>query len=444
MERRILRQLAAKNPEDGGLIRRRMQDLNALAAASPKSGGGVSQDCGVISFRFDGYGVLQLGDASGIGPGQIPMISNGVNTARFMAEAMSKLGIDMSRMRMTNATLVSTNNPGPASSLRAPCTFPIAETDSSGGYEIHEITGDDFEPLVAEDVNDVDHVVGTGRGEQAVPWTTQIPWLGWDGHASKLDYDGSAWAISVNNQIAALVTEGTGEKAARYAEGRIEVLSLYDGERDIFVGTNSSVKAINSVGTIAGYVRTHTGVPGENNMRAAIFQPSQSPTVLAEVTADQGVLAVDINDRNQILVMVNLGFSGTRSVLWVPESGSWAYVGGLDTNVTPISLTNEGVILGRASGMSLALICGPDGEWRSLGTGSGWEPVDMNDAGDVVGFVTEDRVLRPWLRRSTGEMLLLPYIIGHDTNPKAINNVGTIVGTAQADHGGHAVIWRRG
>ncbi len=230
MERRILRQLAAKNPEDGGLIRRRMQDLNALAAASPKSGGGVSQGCGVISFRFDGYGVLQLGDASGIGPGQIPMISNGVNTARFMAEAMSKLGIDMSRMRMTNATLVSTNNPGPASSLRAPCTFPIAETDSSGGYEIHEITGDDFEPLVAEDVNDVDHVVGTGRGEQAVPWTTQIPWLGWDGHASKLDYDGSAWAISVNNQIAALVTEGTGEKAARYAEGRIEVLSLYDGD----------------------------------------------------------------------------------------------------------------------------------------------------------------------------------------------------------------------
>jgi hypothetical protein len=33
--------------------------------------------------------------------------------------------------------------------------------------------------------------------------------------------------------------------------------------------------------------------------------------------------------------------------------------------------------------------------------------------------------------------------MGHNTDPKAINNAGVIVGTAQADHGGHAVMWRR-
>jgi hypothetical protein len=36
-----------------------------------------------------------------------------------------------------------------------------------------------------------------------------------------------------------------------------------------------------------------------------------------------------------------------------------------------------------------------------------------------------------------------PHVIGHNTDPKAINNAGVVVGTSHADHGGHAVMWRR-
>jgi len=89
------------------------------------------------------------------------------------------------------------------------------------------------------------------------------------------------------------------------------------------------------------------------------------------------------------------------------------------------------------------MVCEPDGVWQPLGTGDGWTPQAINDLGDVVGFFEHGNLLQPWLRLATGEQFLLPSVIGHTTDPKAINNDGVIVGTASADHGGHAVIWRR-
>ena len=41
---------------------------------------------------------------------------------------------------------------------------------------------------------------------------------------------------------------------------------------------------------------------------------------------------------------------------------------------------------------------------------------------DVVGFVTQGGLFQPWLRMATGEQFLLPFVIGHNTDPKAINN----------------------
>ncbi|MGO9151574.1 hypothetical protein, partial [Mycobacterium sp.] len=121
----------------------------------------------------------------------------------------------------------------------------------------------------------------------------------------------------------------------------------------------------------------------------------------------------------------------------------WAWVGGVNDFVMPVALANDGVVLGYARDMSKAVICRPGGAWEPLGTAENWSPADINDAGDVVGFVKQEGMCRPWIRLATGQEIMLPYAIGHDTFPKAINSAGQIVGTAQADHGGHAVIWRR-
>jgi hypothetical protein len=439
-DRRILRELAVRNPLDGGLIRRRMQELNAEAATSAESENSVSEDCAVISFRFDGFGVLQPSQTPGVGPKHIPIISDGIDQHKFIADAMAKMGLDMSQAQMGNATFVSTHAPGPAGSLESTCKFPVQHREPSGGYEIQEITGSDFEPMFAYDINEAGDVVGTGRDEQAIPWTKQVPWIMQGGQVSKLTYDGSAWAINQAGLITATPTASGTQDVALYADGAIIALPIYGAGVASVGATRSSGGKINSHGVIAGSVCTQTG----HNMRAAAFRASHEPMILTDVAAQFGTRAVDINDQGQVLVLASVGPGDGRSVVWNLEDNTWSYVGGSAVNITPIAITNGGLVLGRSSnGASFAMVCEPDGEWHALGTSDGWTPQAINDVGDVVGFAAQGNLLQPWLRLATGEQFLLPSVIGHTTDPKAINNDGVIVGTANADHGGHAVIWRR-
>ena len=438
-DKRILRELGVRNPLDGGLIRRRMQELNAEASTSPESENSVSRDCAVISFRFDGFGVLQPTQTPGVGPKHIPIIFNGINQQKFLTDAMAKIGLDMSNAQMGNATFVSTNAPGPAGSLQSTCKFPVESTESSGGYEIQEIIGSDFEPMFAYDINEAGDVVGTGRDEQKVPWTRQIPWVMQDGQVSKLSYDGSAWAINRDGLIAATPTADGSQDAALYADGSIIALPLHGADVASAGATRSSGGVINGDGVIAGAVCTQTG----HNMRAAAFRESHAPMVLTDLVAQFGTRAVDINDQGQVLVLASLGPSDVRSVLWKIEDDTCSYVGGSAANITPVAMTTGGLVLGvTPDSASRAMICEQNGEWQPLGTSDGWSPHAINDMGDVVGIVMQEGLFQPWLRLATGEQFLLPFVKGHTTDPKAINNAGVIVGTAQADHGGHAVIWR--
>jgi hypothetical protein len=439
-EKRVLRKLAVLNPLDGGLIRSRMQALNALASESPESEDSVSEDCAVISFRFDGFGKLQPSQSADTGPKHIPIIFHGFNQHKMIVEAMANLGLDMSNAQMGNATFVSTHAPGPAGSLQSTCTFPVKEAGSSGGYEILEITGSDFEPLFAYDVNEAGQVVGTGRDEQKVPWTTQIPWIMQGNQVSRLGYVGSAWAINGDGLIVATPASDPNQNAALYANGSIIALPIVGPDAASVGGTRVSGTAINSNGIVAGSVCTQTG----HNMNAAAFQEAEPPKVLTDLHAPFGTRAVDINDQNQVLVLVNSSPPGVRSVLWNLEDNTWSYVGGSAANVTPVAITNGGLVLGTtADGASRAVVCEQDGEWQPLGTSDGWSPLAINDLGDVVGLVAQGGLFQPWLRTAAGEEFLLPFVMGHNTDPKAINNAGVIVGTAQADHGGHAVMWRR-
>jgi hypothetical protein len=79
--------------------------------------------------------------------------------------------------------------------------------------------------------------------------------------------------------------------------------------------------------------------------------------------------------------------------------------------------------------------------WERLGTPPEYYAVAMNDHGDVVGSAHRDGYEKPWLRRSSGEIVWLPYLDFHHCRPRAINSSGQIVGTASADHGDHALFW---
>ena len=109
-----------------------------------------------------------------------------------------------------------------------------------------------------------------------------------------------------------------------------------------------------------------------------------------------------------------------------------------------IDLKYEGVVLGFTRIYSMAVTCRPGGAWELLGTGADWGPSRYQRCRRChrVLYAWQNS-FRPSLRLATGLVIMLPYITGHSTSLNAINSAGQIVGTAQADHGGHAVIWRR-
>lgn len=441
-QRRSLRKLAMINPEDGESIRRKMQEINAGASNLLKirtKVNPVTPDCAVASFRFDGYGRIALSDMPGVGANQIPIIFSGIYQNKFIAEAMAKIGIDMSNARMDNVTFASSNAPGPAGLPRTACTFPAVSTDSSGGYEIHEITATDFQPEWAYDINELGHVIGTGR-EEAVATASTIPWIMSDGQLSRLNFFGNVWAMNESDQIAA-VPHGIGEQAAIYANDLLFQFRLYGADVERMGANMTNANAINDAGVIAGTVCRDS-----QNIRPAVFQESSPPIVFLDTPQQWGTRTVGIDDQGQVLVHANFGPGDVRSILWNFENGSWYFVGGETSSVQPVAITSGGLVLGvsKSGTAHVAVVCEPGGAWRELGTSDGWSPTAINDAGDVVGIVMRDGLFYPWLRLASGEEFLLPFVRGHQTNPKAINNAGTIVGTAQTDHGGHAVSWRRG
>jgi hypothetical protein len=151
-----------------------------------------------------------------------------------------------------------------------------------------------------------------------------------------------------------------------------------------------------------------------------------------------------MNQSGTLLIMAAIGPFDTRCILWNTIDKTTIYVGGAESNVFPIAMTDSGVVLGQGNnsrGQKVALLCAAGDAWQRLGTEDGWTPVDINDNGDVVGRVQIDGIDRPWLRLSTGQLIMLPYLVFHHTIPTSINNACQIVGSSHSDHGSHAVLW---
>lgn len=443
-ERRLLGSVAANYPGDGLRIRRRMAELNA--DASSRSNGTVSRDCIVMSFSVDGSGTILLDDNAVAIPPQFPHIMSGVNFSKAAMEALKSLGVDPSTVRMGNASFASTRGQQ-VTIRRAPCNYAVRNPDPSAGYQLSEITGADFELMNPRDISDRGQVVGTGRTTLGQP--EDIPWSYLNGQTGQINYTGLAAAVNDRGQVVAVLqrTAASGavtQVAALYDAGALSELPLYRGQSGVFEATDSTGSSINARGMVAGEVRGQAEERGRPNARAALFQLGQPTLAFIELTVDFGTSATDINEGGWILVSVGKGAFDVRSVLWNPADDSWEYVGDDTSNVSPIALNDDRVVLGQARNehsQPVAVICRPGRSWERLGTADNWVPADINNNGEVVGQVMIDRIYRPWLHRPTGETILLPYITDHNVFLTAINNLGQIVGNASADHGTHALLW---
>jgi len=443
-DRDLLGLVAANYPGDGLRIRKRMAKLNAEAA--PRSRGTVSPDCVVLSFSADGSGAMLLDSNAVEIPHQFPHISNGVNLNKSLAEVFRGLGVDPATMRVRQIGFGSSRGQH-VTMQRTPCNYAIRDPHPSAGYQLSEISSSEFELAGPRDINDRSRIVGTGRSKLGQP--QDIPWSYFNGQVDRLNYTGLAAAVNEPGQVVAVLqgvaAPGTATQvAALYDGGTLRVLPLYHGDPGVFEGSDSMASAINNSGMIAGEVRSQAEERGRPHTHAAVFRPGKPTLALLEPAAAYGARAADINERGQVLVMVARGAFDVRSILWSPEAGTWEYVGDYTSNVFPIALNDDGIVLGQArntQAQPVAVICHPGGRWERLGTDDNWAPVDINNKGEVVGRATIELLDRPWLHRPTGETILLPYVTDHHTTAAAMNNLGQIVGSAGADHGAHALVW---
>lgn len=442
-DRRTLSRLTAKYATDGGRIRRRIESLNAKAASSTKGQGLISKDCVVLSFSSDGSGVLQLNDAADEIPKTFPNILFGMDVAKMLTDTMTALGADLTKAKLVQQGSQSNMHIGSKTISKPYCTFEVATPDLTKEFDLIEIQSSDFEPASPRDINDCGQVVGTGRPSNGP--SQSIPWIWESGKIRQLTYAGLAQRISNGGHVAATLQEGSNERAGIYQNGTFTEFPLYHGEQGVFEGTDSAAFAINSNHLVVGQVRSRTEEDGRPNTWAAIFRAGETTVALEGLRTDFGCRAIDINDRGDVLLVASPKIFQAQSLLWDITNGSWSYIGDPSLNIYPIALTNKGVILGQTrsdKGDPIAVIYQPGEDWARLGTDQGWVPIGMNDRGDVVGWAWIGRIQRPWIRFSSGKIDLLPYVTEHHTTPSSINNVGQIVGTASADHGAHALLWR--
>jgi hypothetical protein len=278
-----------------------------------------------------------------------------------------------------------------------------------------------------------------------------VPWGYFDGRIERLNFTGLATAVNDRREVVA-VLQGANAPApswqrAYFYDGReLSELPLYDGVAGPLKRSDSEGSAINSSSWIAGGVAVQKTASAPLLQLAAVFRRGEATMVFDGLGSEHNSRAFDLSERGHVLVMVSMAAFDARSILWDPAIGTWRYVGDETTNVFPIAMTDDDVVLGQvrdAQNRPVAMMCQPGGSWQELGTEANWAPIDINNAGIVIGRTSIDNLDRPWIHYPNGQTKLLPYITDHHTNATSINNAGDIVGGAAADNDTHALWWKQ-
>jgi uncharacterized membrane protein len=449
-DRRTLVMVATKYPGDGLRIRRRMARVNA--AAAPLSKGMVSSECVVLSFRSDGTGVTMLSGEPDQVPKQFPHIANGIDTNKFMMDALKNAGLDISKARLVQAGYASSRPGVGIESSSKPCNYAVAPSDPPTNYKIIEIKSTEFEVISARDINNRGEVVGTGRAGLGTHQPTNIPWSYAGGQVVRLAYSGLASAVNDVGQVTAVLQNldappPSWQRAAVYIDGHLVNLPLYHAQGESPERSDSELGAINNSSLMVGSIAIQYDKVGPLIQLAALFRLDQTLQIFRGLDAKYSCRALDINDQGHVLLTASQSNSAARAIIWNPADDNWHFVGGDTAYVFPTALNDHDVVLGQmrnGQDQPVAVICQPGGAWERLGTPDKWVPADINNQGQVIGTTTIELLQRPWLHEPdgrNGRNVILPHLTDHHTGPSSINNLGQIVGGASADKDFHALLW---
>lgn len=397
-------------------------EANEAAARSPLSHGTISEGCSVISFRSDGSGATQI---SGTAPIEIRTVRCGV-AAPSKAELEKLLGRKLGGFGGMTYASSKPKKPLP------PCR-PVLKDPGDGEYALCEITHPELKSCSSTDVSENGLILGLGyhTGSGGAP----APWLSEGGSEPNIcGFLGHPGGVTDEGLIGATAnTTDDRQRAIRWSGDTGEELALY-------LGKDSEARAISTDGIIVGSVCIDADDRGQPNFRPAAWLPDGTLRVLEDFGCDWGQ-AVAVVERN-VLIWGHRGWDPV-ALIWSLDHEE-ACIVGEKPGVNGNGLTRDGTVVGAArdsNGLSVSF-AGRVGEpWRLLGTPPGASASAVNDAGDVVGSTEVEGFARPWLRRASGEFIWLPYFENHWCKPCAITSSGLIAGSAQADHGHHALLW---
>ncbi|MGH2948749.1 MAG: hypothetical protein ACRDPC_21265 [Solirubrobacteraceae bacterium] len=437
--RRRLERLAERSQTSPAVIRSALTQMNAEAAGVAEAHGTVSVGCSVTSFRRDGSGFQDFAKAGTAHP-------RSVMNGEPMPDLAGLVGANPGSVRgISFARSVPDADRQPYS----PCV-PRTVTPAGGdAFELRELRYDEFEAAIAGDVNERATVLGSGT-RPGQPGANLL--CIWDAESPRLlGFSGNARVRGLNSRGEVAVTADMSDgsvHATRWspAGGARDLGTFHGVESEVFA--DSGATAMNDAGVVVGWISLSADRSdrGQGNYRPAAWIPGEDAVFLTDLGFAWGQ-AVDINAAGTVLLVAYTeGIMGKcKALLWDPMAGTLTHVGADEPDgVYPSSLTASGLVLGTGrnrNGETIACVSRLGGPWMRLGTPDGWYATTMNEAGDVAGRCVVEGFGRPWLRRSTGAIVWLPYLEHHHCQPSSLATEGFIVGTAQTDHGTHALLW---
>jgi hypothetical protein len=451
--RKRLQRLGARASVDASKIRRRLAEMNRTAAESAGAKRTISREC--IVFSMDKYGGIadkqQRADAT-----SYEHLVNGMpmpDLSKLLPSAFNLVG-----------TAFGTERPP---MLEDECELRTIKQTTS--YRIGHIKLEGASRCSATDINDNGHLIGVvdfWSPRHSAVWRAYLDNGGLAMH-EVTTISGRALAISHDAVIVGGVTIGDGSAQHAFAMHAGNIVDL-----GTFQGLDSEALAINNHGLIAGWASIDPTVRGQTSYRPCIWDHGKI-TILNASNFDEGAnfewaQAIDINDSGEVLILGYTkpddsshdascnGQPGTfeqqlslffrRRAKQQPMTIVWDIRRQITTvayGIIPLSISTNGTILGLLIHEGSRRACRKlkDAEWQLLGTEDQYEPVSMNDLGDVVGYVRKDDYDQVWIRYAEGDVVLLPAFHEHNCRPSAINTSRIIVGHASSDRCRHAVVW---